>query len=48
MREQKETATDKNEELHQRLEQMVDEVEGIVGDRKLPERSNAALEADNL
>jgi len=48
VRDMKETEIEKNDELHRRLEQMVDEVEEVVGDRKIPERSIAQLEEDQL
>ena len=48
LRDVKEQATEKNDELHRRLEQMVDEVEEVVGDRKAPERSEIDLEQDKM
>lgn len=48
LRDQKETAADKNDELHAKLEMMVEEVAEVVGDRRQPERSSSELEADKL
>ncbi|GAB7349542.1 hypothetical protein MBLNU459_g0243t1 [Dothideomycetes sp. NU459] len=48
LRDMKESATDKNEELHRRLERMVTEVEEVVSDRRAPERPGGDLEEDKL
>lgn len=48
LRDVKEQATEKNDELHRRLEQMVDEVEEVVGDRRAPERSDIDLDQDKM
>lgn len=48
LRDVKEQATEKNDELHRRLEQMVDEVEEVVGDRRAPERSEVDLDQDKM
>lgn len=44
----KESAADKNEELHRRLEKMVADVEMVTTDRKHPERPSGDLEEDKL
>lgn len=48
LREMKESAADKNEELHRRLERMVGDVEQVITDRKLPDRPTGELEEDKL
>lgn len=48
LRELKESAADKNEELHRRLERMVGDVEQVINDRKLPERPTGEMEEDKL
>lgn len=48
LRELKESAADKNEELHRRLERMVGDVEQVISDRKLPERPTGEMEEDKL
>lgn len=44
----KESAADKNEELHRRLEKMVGDVEQVITDRKLPDRPSTELEQDKM
>lgn len=48
LRDMKDSAADQNEELHRRLERMVDEVEGLVGERRVHDRSGGELEEDKL
>lgn len=48
LRDMKESAADKNEELHRRLERMVTEVEEVVSDRRAPERPGGDMEEDKM
>lgn len=48
LRDEKETGSDRNEELHRKLENMVLDVEEVVSDRRAPERQSAELEQDKL
>lgn len=47
-RDLKESSADRNEELHWKLEALVDEVEEVVSDRRSPERQTAELEQDKM
>lgn len=48
LRDMKESATDKNDELHRHWEQMVEEVEDFVGPRREPQLSPAELDRETL
>jgi len=48
LRDEKETGSDRNEELHRKLENLVLDVEEVVSDRRAPERQTAELEQDKL
>lgn len=48
LRDEKETGSDRNEELHRRLEGLVLDVDEVISDRRAPERHTAELEQDKL
>ena len=48
LRDFKEVSADRNEELHQKLENMVLDVEEVITDRRAPERQAQELEQDKL
>lgn len=48
LRDLKESSADRNEELHQKLENMVLDVEEVISDRRAPERQAQELEQDKL
>ncbi|KAK4546182.1 hypothetical protein LTR36_002319 [Oleoguttula mirabilis] len=48
LRDLKESSADRNDELHQKLENLVLDVEEVVSDRKAPERQMQELEQDKL
>jgi myosin heavy subunit len=48
LRDLKESSADRNEELHQKLENMVLDVEEVITDRRAPERQAQELEQDKL
>lgn len=48
LRDEKETGSIRNDELHQKLEGLVVDIEGVVSDRKAPERQQAELEQDKI
>ena len=48
LRELKDSSADRNEELHQKLENMVLDVEEVIQDRRAPEKQAQELEQDKL
>jgi len=48
LRDEKDTGSDRNEELHRKLEHLVLDVEEVISDRRPPERQTAELEQDKL
>lgn len=48
MRDLKENSANRNDELHQKLEDLVLDVEEVVSDRRSPERQTAELEQDKI
>nr|POE82739.1 alpha-taxilin [Quercus suber] len=48
LRDLKESSADRNDELHRKLEGLVEDVEEVVLDRRSPERQTAELEQDKM
>ena len=48
LRDEKDTGSDRNEELHRKLENLVLDVEEVISDRRPPERQTQELEQDKL